>query len=202
MDYKSSEKLRIYARNYYLKNRDKIRKSEKIKLYQKRYREANKEKNKTYNKEYQKKYRLTEKRIEYVSKYSKSDSNKKAQKRYNTSEKARTLSRERQKFRLKNDIQFKLARALRSRLKSAVKKGCKSGSAVRDLGCSIVELKIHLENKFQEGMSWENHGKWHIDHIKPLTSFDLTDREQLLRACNYTNLQPLWASDNIRKYNK
>jgi len=61
-----------------------------------------------------------------------------------------------------------------------------------------------LESKFQPDMNWDNWASdgWHIDHIKPLASFDLTDREQLLIACHYTNLQPLWAKDNIAKSDK
>jgi hypothetical protein len=60
---------------------------------------------------------------------------------------------------------------------------------------------MHLESKFQYGMNWDNWSfeGWHIDHIVPLASFDLTDRKQLLLACHYTNLQPLWAIDNFSK---
>lgn len=57
----------------------------------------------------------------------------------------------------------------------------------------------HLESLFKPGMSWENHGEWHIDHILPLASFDLTDEQQAAKACHYTNLQPLWASENMSK---
>lgn len=92
-------------------------------------------------------------------------------------------------------IQTRLSRNLRVRLSKAVHRG----SAVRDLGCSVDELKQHLESKFQPGMTWNNYGTWHIDHVKPLALFDLTDREQLLKACHYTNLQPLWAEENLRK---
>jgi hypothetical protein len=69
------------------------------------------------------------------------------------------------------------------------------------LGCSIPELKTYLESKFQEGMSWENWGiyGWHIDHIIPLDAFNLTNREEFLKACHYTNLQPLWAEENLKK---
>ena len=83
----------------------------------------------------------------------------------------------------------------------AIKTNAKAGSAVRDLGCTIPELKAHLEAQFQPGMTWDNWSLkgWHIDHIKPLTSFDLTNREQFLQACHYTNLQPLWASENLSK---
>jgi hypothetical protein len=84
----------------------------------------------------------------------------------------------------------------------ALKRGTKTGSAVSDLGCSIEELKKYIETKFLEGMTWENYGKWHIDHIIPLSKFNLSDREELLKAVNYTNLQPLWAEDNMKKSNK
>lgn len=95
----------------------------------------------------------------------------------------------------------RLGIALRSRLRGALKGRFKSGSAVRDLGCSIEEFRSYLELKFQPGMTWANHGRkgWHLDHIKPLAAFDLSDRVQLLEAVHYTNLQPLWWRDNLRK---
>lgn len=107
------------------------------------------------------------------------------------------------KNQYKNNVQFKLSVLLRSRLREAIKNNQKVGSAVNDLGCSIYELKQHLESKFQEGMTWNNHGVhgWHIDHIIPLSLFDLENREQFLKACHYTNLQPLWSTDNLTKLN-
>ena len=78
----------------------------------------------------------------------------------------------------------------------------KAGSAVKDLGCTLMELMDHLESKFQDGMNWENYGEWHIDHIKPLSMFDLTNEEDFKIAVHYTNLQPLWAIDNLKKSNK
>lgn len=110
----------------------------------------------------------------------------------------------------KHDPLFVLRKDLRSRIKSALKNNQKSGSAVRDLGCSIEELKQHLEKLFYpnpetgEYMTWKNKGLygWHIDHIKPLISFDLTNKEQFLEACHYTNLQPLWAKENLEKGDK
>lgn len=83
----------------------------------------------------------------------------------------------------------------------AVKNNQKTGSAVRDLGCSIPELKLYFEKQFTEGMTWDNHGQfgWHIDHQKALANFNLEDREQFLQACHYTNLQPMWAVENMRK---
>ena len=107
------------------------------------------------------------------------------------------------KNREQKDINFKLSRRLRHRLYLSIKNSQKAGSAVADLGCSVQHLKLHLELFFDEGMSWENYGfgdnKWHIDHIKPLSSFDLTNREQFLEACHYTNLQPMWQKDNFEK---
>lgn len=105
--------------------------------------------------------------------------------------------------RYTNNIEHRLSKILRSRLNCAIKDN-KGGSSIEDLGCSIEELKTHLESKFQEGMTWDNHTKdgWHIDHIIPLSSFDLTIPEELKKACHYTNLQPLWAKDNLSKGNK
>jgi predicted RNA-binding protein YlxR (DUF448 family) len=104
-------------------------------------------------------------------------------------------------LKMATNATFKLSVALRVRLHRALRGNYRSGSAVRDLGCSIDELRAHLEARFQPGMSWGNwsrHG-WHIDHIKPLASFDLSRREQFLVANHYTNLQPMWAADNFRK---
>src|ERR1700730_11142444 len=70
-----------------------------------------------------------------------------------------------------------IAHVLRSRLNMALKRSFKSGSAVRDLGCTIPEFKTCIAGKFKPGMSWENHGTvWHLDHIHPLSAFDLTNR--------------------------
>lgn len=103
--------------------------------------------------------------------------------------------------RIETDIQFRLSCLLRIRLGKAIKRNQKKGSAVRDLGCTISELKIYLEGQFQDGMTWENwsHTGWHIDHKIPLTFYDLTNREQLLQAVHYTNLQPMWAKENLSK---
>lgn len=103
------------------------------------------------------------------------------------------------KRKRRKDPIIRLADNLRSRFNKAFKNNYKTGSAVQDLGCSIDELKLHLESKFADGMTWDNYGKWHIDHIKPLNSFNLSDLEQLKIACHYTNLQPMWAKDNLKK---
>lgn len=103
-----------------------------------------------------------------------------------------------------DSLKEKLSHNLRVRLNDALKGRVKSGSAVKDLGCSVEELKSYLESKFQPGMSWENYGPkgWHIDHVVPLSKYDLTDQEQLRIACNYANLQPLWWHANLAKGSK
>jgi hypothetical protein len=168
---------------YYKKNREKIlenvskytkENSEKYSSYQKAYRI----KNKKYLNEYSRLYRIKHLQEE------------------------RYRARETRRKRYPIDVNFRLKRLLRSRLYRYTKKGDRIGSAVKNLGCSVDELKIHLEKQFLDGMSWSNHGEWHIDHIKPLAKFDLKDKKQLLIACHYTNLQPLWAKENIIKSNK
>lgn len=76
----------------------------------------------------------------------------------------------------------------------------KSERCVKYVGCSIEELRTHLETTFLEGMSWENYGtKWHIDHRLPCGAFDMNDENERLACFYYKNLQALWAADNIRK---
>ena len=88
---------------------------------------------------------------------------------------------------------------LRSRINHAIRGYRKSRSTIELLGCHIKQLKKHLESKFKEGMNWNNYGKWHIDHIKPCCSFDLSKPEEQKKCFHYTNLQPLWAEDNFIK---
>jgi hypothetical protein len=99
-----------------------------------------------------------------------------------------------------SDANFKLKSRLRHRIRTALKGNFKSGSAVKDLGCSIDFLKQYLEVQFYGGMTWDNWGSvWELDHIKELHTFDLTDREQFLEVCHYTNLQPLTIEDHKTK---
>lgn len=176
----NANERREHRRKYYQKNKNEIQKQSK------KYYQNHKEKSHEYNKIYYQNNKV------------------KAQKYYQDhKEKAKIYEQEhkeeRQEYRkkrLKNDPNFKLACYLRTRLYLAVRKNQRKGSAVQDLGCTILELKVHLENQFKEGMNWKNHGKWHIDHKIPLISFNLLDREELLKAVHYTNLQPLWAEEN------
>jgi hypothetical protein len=103
----------------------------------------------------------------------------------------------RQRLRYKNDPQYLIAVKIRSRLGRAIK--CKLASTQKLVGCSWTELIEYITRFLQPGMTWKNYGMWHIDHIKPLSSFDLTQISEQLKACHYTNLQPLWAADNMAK---
>jgi len=76
----------------------------------------------------------------------------------------------------------------------------KQDKTIELLGYSAIELKEHIEKLFVEGMSWENHGEWHIDHIKPVSKFDKTEKISIINSLD--NLQPLWAVDNLKKSNK
>lgn len=106
------------------------------------------------------------------------------------------------KNRILNDPLFKLSCDIRSLINISVKKQgyTKKSKTYNILGCSLEEFKQHLENKFTEGMTWENQGKWHMDHIYPVSR--ATDEQHLIQLNHYTNFQPLWAEDNWKKLNK
>ena len=106
------------------------------------------------------------------------------------------------KNKLKTDFNYKLIHTIRVRVKDVLRGHSKSDSTINMLGCTINELWIHLEKQFKQGMTRENHGKWHIDHIIPCSSFDLTKPEEQAKCFHYTNLQPLWASENLAKGSK
>ena len=106
--------------------------------------------------------------------------------------------------RRKVDINFRIRDQLRGRVYKAVKskKTEKWGTTSDLLGISIRGLKKYLKNKFKKGMSFENYGKWHIDHIVPVSKFNLKNKDEQRKAFHYTNLQPLWARENFKKSNK
>lgn len=186
--------IKEYRKLYYQANRERL--SEKRKhFYQenkekrlancKRYRDKNKDKIKQYREENKEKYR---------------DFSKKYQQENKENLKTKRLAYE--KRRAKTDPHFKLRRSLRHRLRESLKykKWNKNSSLASYIGCDKETLKKYFESKFLDGMSWENHGEWHIDHIVPLSS--ARTEEELYRLCHYTNLQPLWAIDNLRKSDK
>lgn len=119
------------------------------------------------------------------------------------SEKSKAYARKYHKVRASNDIEFRLANLLRARTRMAITagKGVKSRATTALLGCSIAEARKHLESLFEPGMSWENHGRdgWHIDHIRPVRSFEMASEAQQFVCFNWRNLQPLWGAENISK---
>lgn len=108
--------------------------------------------------------------------------------------------------RLKDDPAFKIMASVRARVRSALKGLNKSQSTSELIGAPLDVVKAYIEAQFCNGMTWGNWGRgwggareWHLDHVRPLASFDLTDPVQLAQACHYKNLQPLWAVDNLKK---
>ena len=176
-----------YQREYRLRGADYVKKY-KLKSpnyareYYKKYYIKNFEKLKKYSKEYREK-------TNYPQKYC--ELNKKKLRLY-------------YRAKRETDIQYRLAQNIRARFHLALKGKVKLRSSIHWLGCTIPQFRDYIERQFKEGMSWENYGlkTWHIDHKIPLTFFDLTDEAQLRKACHFSNLQPMWAKENIRKGKK
>ena len=105
----------------------------------------------------------------------------------------------RTKERSRVDSLFRVRNCLRTRLYTALKSNKATFRTMELLGCSIKELKLHLEKQFKPGMSWENQGKWHVDHIKPISSFNLALESEIKIAFHFSNLQSLWARENLIK---
>ena len=182
-----------YNEEYCENNKVKLKKKRKIynKQNKKRFEDRNKklrEKNKDIKKEYNKIYR--EENREKIREQKKKYAN-------NNRDKINKYFRS----YTKNNINAKIAGLTRTRIRKALKlnNAIKSNSSIKLLGCSIEFLRQYIESKFTKGMSWENHGLygWHIDHIKPCSSFNLSDSEQQKLCFNYTNLQPLWGTKEI-----
>lgn len=180
-----------YARNYMKKYRSIPENIIKAKELHKKY--FSKIKNKNKKKEYDKKYYLENK--EKIKERQRNYSSK-------TENKRKECSYRNKKY--KNDPIFKFKKLMRNRINSTIKNNKKSSSSLKLLGCSIEKARKHIETQFKEGMTWDNNNKfgWHIDHIKPCASFDLTDPEQQKQCFHYTNLQPLWWWENLSKSNK
>jgi hypothetical protein len=102
-----------------------------------------------------------------------------------------------------NNPNYRISESHRQRIRDALNGSTKHDSSKNLLGCSYEELRIYLECKFKKGMNWNNYGfgndKWHIDHIKPCASFDLTKESEQRLCFHYTNLQPLWQHENLVK---
>jgi len=107
----------------------------------------------------------------------------------------------------KHDLQFVISERLRRRLRRALQNGSnrnaiKTSSAINLIGCSLEELVANLQMQFRDGMTWDNYGDWHIDHIRPCNSFDLQDVDEQKACFHFSNLQPLWGRENILKGDK
>lgn len=100
--------------------------------------------------------------------------------------------------RYESDPIFRLKLLQRTRIRAAIKRQ-KTLRTNELLGCSYEQLKQHIESLFVDGMNWQNMGDWHIDHIIPLAAFDLSQEVNQKMAFHYSNLQPLWAADNLKK---
>ncbi len=190
------EEIKEKNKAFYKKNRErekarqkayKENNPEKVKATQKVFRGSHQERIKAYRKVFYRKNR--EEVIAGVTEY-----------RENNPEKVKVWK----KTYRENNLNARIADGMRARVWKVLKGVAKSASILELLGCSIEYLKEHLESQFQDGMTWENYGftSWHMDHIIPCASFDLTDKEQQRQCFHYSNLQPLWATDNLRKSNK
>ncbi len=167
-----------YKENYLKTRDDKIKKAREWVL-------NNKEK----RKEYRKVYNIKNKEL----------NNKSCREWYSVN---KQKVNEYYKKRKENDPLFKLRCNIATLIRFYIKKQgySKKSKTLKILGCTIEEFKVHLENKFVDGMTWDNHGEWHLDHIYPVSL--AKDEEELIKLNHYTNFQPLWALDNIRKSNK
>lgn len=171
------------SKEYREKNRDKI--NEKLRIQYTLNPEVQKQRTKKW---------IMTNESNYRSSYIKSnkkwvENNKELRKKY---------MREYSKKRIDSDFLFKMSRNVRIRINKFIKN--KSNSTKNIVGISFIDLKLFLEKKFIGGMTWDNYGKWHIDHIIPLSS--AKSESELYALCHYTNLQPLWAKDNLKKSNK
>jgi hypothetical protein len=173
MTFKDPIKRKEYHATYYLNNKNEM--NERAKNWKKNNKEKAKEINKKCLKKRYYKYRkeIIKKTVEYERK------------------------------KLKTDINWVLKKRLRARLKAALKGISKSKKTMELLGVPHINFfKTWIECKFKEGMTWENKHLWHIDHVLPCSSFDLTKPEEQAKCFHYTNLQPLWASENLSKGNR
>jgi len=192
-----SEKARSGRKLFNEKHKEKIQAAAKI------YRDKNREKRVAYCKEWERNNKA--RREELNEKWAEEHPGQKAilfkEWVKKNPERVKQWKRELCSRNYKSNIVFKLITTLRNRINSIlrIKNIKRCTSALKLVGCDLNTLKSHLEAQFQPGMTWENHGEWHIDHIKPCASFDLTSLEEQRQCFHYSNFQPLWAEDNLKK---
>ena len=213
MSYKDKEKQREYMNKYRFDNQERIRanskrsywNNHKLRLeYNKKYRLNNKEKIRIKSRIYYLAHRerLKKATAEWQNKY-KERRNYNARKNYIKHKHKvikRTTAYSIEKYR--TDIQYKFKVNLRTRIRKALKgyhNYSKASRTMKLVDCNKEELWKHLEKQFKLGMTRENYGEWHIDHIRPCASFDLRCPIGQLDCFHYTNLRPLWAHDNLSK---
>ena len=156
-------------------------------------------KNKEKKIEYQKEYNLKNKEQLQDNYFKNAEYIKEQHKKYRRRPETKELRRNYSTNKYKTDINFRLVTLCRNRIWRALKGEIKSASTMELIGCTPNELRRHMESLFEPLMTRENHGLWHLDHIKPCFKFDLTDPAQQRECFNWSNLQPLWAVDNLRK---
>ena len=116
----------------------------------------------------------------------------------------RAKSAEYMRMKRRTDVNFAIAERLRARIKSASRNAgaTKSAGTMLLTGCSTEDLRGWLEVQFADGISWENRSRWHVDHVIPCSAFNLSDSQQQAVAFHYTNLRPVWSTENLRKSSK
>ena len=186
----NKERLKAKSKSYYEANKEKLKayyesNKEKLNTQSKAHYEANKEKRKAQNKEYREANR--EKRKAQNKAYR--EANRERLNAYLNQRRAKDPF-----LKMKCNLRVRTSQAFRN---GGYKKNTKTAET---LGAEFQEVFDHLENLFTEGMEWSNQGEWHIDHIIPLASANT--KEELIALCHYTNLQPLWAEDNLSKGSK
>jgi len=168
----NKEQILRHRRDYYKKN------TEKERSYNKKYFENNRKKCLEYNLEYynNNKVEINKRKIIYNKEY--------------------------RKLRRRVDSIFKLSTNIGSLIRQSIRNQgySKNSKTNHILGCSYEQFKHYLEKQFTEGIIWSNFGLWHLDHIIPISS--ATNEEEVIALNHYTNFQPLWAEDNIKKSNK
>lgn len=195
---------KAYLKKYYRKNRVKVLR----KLKQHRLLPETIEKRKSYSKEYYSRAHVKERVKNYLKRYIKRSrvvsAMRRNRKKWRESPEGKSWLHNYWRERKRKEPEVAIKFALRRRLLSALKGNRKSNNTLDLVGCSLEELRKHLENQFQKGMNWENYGRkgWHIDHKKPCASFDLTKPEEQKLCFHYSNLQPMWAKENHKKADK
>jgi hypothetical protein len=166
----------------------------------------NDEERKEYYRKYQKEYRKKnkEKIKEYELNRRPKDTKHKRNQEYWRKNKSRLTEYHKryQKERSLVDLEYKMKRALRSSLYKKMINYEKNHKTMDLLGCDFEKFKEYMESKFKDGMAWDNYGEWHIDHIKPCSLFNFLRDNDIKECFHYTNLQPLWAEENLKKHTK